>query len=103
MQLIQSGFIGMALWVIPDTTTLAASREDARLLTAQCAQCHGTNGTGMEHLAGKPYLELLDELLELKYKDEPPPELMHMQARGYTDQQLEAIADYLSKLPAVSR
>lgn len=72
-----------------------------RLLAAQCAQCHGTDGRsagGIESLAGKNADELLEELLEMKRRP-VADELMHLQARGYTDEQLRLIAEYLSSLP----
>jgi len=66
-----------------------------RLLAAQCAQCHGTNGnavSGFESIAGED--DLYEELLEMKRK--PVPEsIMDRQARGYTDAQIRLIADYL--------
>ena len=39
-----------------------------RLLAAQCAQCHGTNGNGpgFDELAGKSAGELYNELREMK-------------------------------------
>jgi cytochrome c553 len=72
-----------------------------RLLAAQCAQCHGTDGRsvgGIESLAGKGSRELLEKLLEMKQRP-VPEELMHRQARGYTDDELRLIADYFSQLP----
>lgn len=69
-----------------------------RLLAAQCAQCHGTNGRGgFEDIAGKPASDLYGDLREMKQR--PPETIMDRQARGYTDAQLRAIADYLSSLP----
>ncbi len=79
------------------TAVVAGESEDARLLASQCAQCHGTNGTGMETLAGESYGELIDELNEMKQKTDL--DIMHLQARGYSDAQIDLIADYFSKLP----
>jgi cytochrome c553 len=77
----------------------AGAAEPGRLLASQCAQCHGThgNGPGFDELAGKSSSELFDELLEMKYR--PVEGIMDRQARGYTDEQLRLIADYLSTLP----
>lgn len=73
-----------------------ASAEPGRLLASQCAQCHGTNGSGpgFEEIAGK---DLFNDLLDMKYR--PVEGIMDRQARGYTDEQLRQIADYLSTLP----
>lgn len=73
-----------------------ASAESGRLLASQCAQCHGTNtaGPGFAELAGK---DLFNDLIEMKYR--PIEGIMDRQARGYSDEQLRQISDYLSTLP----
>jgi cytochrome c553 len=78
------------------TAIPARAAEPGRLLASQCAQCHGTNGTGpgFEEIAGK---DLFNDLIEMKYR--PIEGIMDRQARGYTDEQLREIADYLSTLP----
>ncbi|WP_434149817.1 c-type cytochrome [Methylocaldum gracile subsp. desertum] len=83
-------------------TPLSAFSEPpaGRLLAAQCAQCHGTDGSGYESLAGESADELYDELIERKYR--PVEDIMDRQARGYTDDQLRLIADYLGSLPRAS-
>ena len=70
--------------------------EPGRLLASQCAQCHGTNGTGpgFEQLAGS---DLFNDLIDMKYR--PVEGIMDRQARGYTDDQLQLISDYFSTLP----
>lgn len=80
---------------------LAAAAADAappagRLLAAQCAQCHGTNGQavgGMEKLAGESESEIYGELIKMKANIKPA-EIMHRQAAGYTDAQIRLIARY---------
>jgi cytochrome c553 len=100
MKHIEIYFLGAMLFIAPYTQVLAGGVDDGRMLSSQCFQCHGTNATGMEELAGKSYSELSEELLDLKYSDDTPAKIMHMQARGYTDQQLKDIAYYISLLPA---
>jgi cytochrome c553 len=70
-----------------------------QLLAAQCAQCHGTNGNGpgFDELAGEGAGELYDELREMKARR--VESIMDRQARGYTDEQLRLISEYLSTLP----
>lgn len=86
---------------------LAASQAAAdeprtgRLLAAQCAQCHGTNGhavSGAESLAGWSAGALLGELLEMKRRP-AGDSIMDRHARGYTDEQLRLIADYFAAQP----
>ena len=66
------------------------------MLAAQCAQCHGTNGAGpgFDDIDGESAGELFHELLEMKNRR--VESIMDKQARGYTDQQLLDIANYLA-------
>jgi len=86
-------FIGAPAW--------AGEHEDARMLASQCAQCHGTDGraTGdIEPLDGKSRDSLYSDLIEMKYSTDRG-ELMHLQAKGYSDQQLCTIARYFAHTP----
>jgi cytochrome c553 len=71
----------------------------ARNLSAACFTCHGTDGRSVggipPALAGRNKDELLRALAEFK-SGKRPATLMHQQAKGYTDQQLEAIAGYFA-------
>ena len=71
----------------------------ARNLAAACFTCHGTDGRSVggvpPALAGKSKAELLEILKGFK-TDARPATLMHQQAKGYSDQQLEAIAGYFA-------
>jgi cytochrome subunit of sulfide dehydrogenase len=71
-----------------------------RLLAAQCAQCHGTNGAGpgFDEIAGETSKELYSELLEMKNGNQIEG-IMDRQAHGYTNEQLQLIADYLASQP----
>jgi len=86
---------GAALLIV----TVPAAAEPGGLLAAQCAQCHGTNGAGpgFETLAGRDADSMFNDLLEMKQR--PVEGIMDRQARGYTDEQLREIADYLSAQP----
>lgn len=72
-----------------------------RSWAAACANCHGTNGRaqpGMPSLAGTPREELLRSMLEYK-NGVRPATIMHQLAKGYTDEQLAALAGYFAALP----
>ena len=72
-----------------------------RLLASNCFQCHGTDGRGdgtFERLAGKSASDIYNDLREMKAENKRG-EIMTIHALGYTDAQLRAIADYLSKQP----
>jgi cytochrome c553 len=74
---------------------------NGRLLASNCFQCHGTNGKGpgFEKLAGESANEIYKELVEMRSGKEGSldKDIMVRHAMGYTDAQLRAIADYLSK------
>ena len=71
-----------------------------RLLASNCFQCHGTNGRGpgFDRLAGKSASELYNELKEFQSGKEGNG-IMAKHAMGFTDAQLRALADWLSKQP----
>jgi sulfide dehydrogenase cytochrome subunit len=90
--------LGVAL-AAAATQVVCAEPSAGRLLAAQCAQCHGTNGAGgFEAIAGQNPASLYEELLEMKAR--PVENIMDRQARGYTDAQLWLIAEYLATLPS---
>ena len=72
--------------------------DGGRVLASQCFQCHGTDGRGshIESLAGESERELIEEMREMKAENKS--DIMHYQAKGYTDAQIRAIAAYISSL-----
>jgi cytochrome c553 len=77
----------------------AAAAQDGRTLAATCAQCHGTDGRGATRevtpLAGLPKSFIVEQVKAFR-DGKRPATVMHQLAKGYTDSQIEAIADYLS-------
>ena len=70
----------------------------ARSLAASCAACHGTDGRaqpGMESLAGANKDDMIKKMLDYK-AGRKPATIMHQLAKGYTDEQIEAIAGYFA-------
>ena len=80
------------------TTASAQVVPNGRLLASNCFQCHGTNGRGpgFDRLAGKSANELYSEMKEFQSGKEGNG-LMARHAMGYTDAQLHALADWLSR------
>jgi cytochrome c553 len=80
----------------------SARAEDyqARSWAASCAACHGTNGRGgygVPALAGRSQADLAAVLKEFKHDQRRTATIMHQFAKGYTDAQIERIADYFSR------
>ena len=74
-----------------------------RALAANCAQCHGTDGrpvAGSEvpRLAGRDRAELLARLTAFKQVSVRAT-VMDQIAKGYSDEELAALADYFARLP----
>ena len=81
----------------PPPPTSSSEIHPGRLLASNCFQCHGTNGSGgFDRIQGST--EVLSELRKFASGEEDPTGIMAAHAVGYTDEQLQLIADYLSKL-----
>ena len=77
--------------------TAASTVPNGRLLASNCFQCHGTNGKGpgFDKLAGKSASSLYSDLKEFQAGQEGNG-IMAKHALGYTDAQLQALAQWLS-------
>lgn len=68
-------------------------------LAASCTGCHGTNGAtqgnALPPLAGQPKEQLLAALKDFK-TGKRPATIMTQLTKGYTDEQLEALASYFA-------
>lgn len=76
-----------------------ANARAARYLAANCANCHGTTGNAqgaMPSLAGQPKAYMVDQMKAFR-DGKRPATIMHQLAKGYTDQQVELIADHFSR------
>ncbi len=80
----------------PPPPTSTNDIHPGRLLASNCFQCHGTNGSGgFDRIQGST--EVLSELRKFASGEEDPSGIMAAHAVGYTDAQLQLIADFLSK------
>ena len=69
-----------------------------RNLAAACANCHGTNGMsqqGMPSLAGQQRTYLAQQMQDFR-AGKRTATIMHQIAKGYTDEQIDALAAYFA-------
>ena len=75
----------------------------ARNLASACFTCHGTDGRSVggipPSLAGRDRNDLLQAMKDFK-AGKRPATIMHQQAKGYTDQELEILAGYFASVKA---
>lgn len=101
--MLKKGVPAIALLALAAAAQPAAaqSMEDrARYWAASCAACHGFEGRSTSEvpaLAGKSKGDLYKALLDFKSGATKTATVMHQHARGYSDAQLEAMADFFSK------
>jgi cytochrome c553 len=76
-----------------------AQDTSSRNLTAACAICHGTDGRAVTRdvvaLAGRPREDLAAQLRAFR-DGQRPATVMHQIAKGYTDQQIDAMAAWFA-------
>lgn len=78
----------------------SAPADAVRYLAANCANCHGTLGKSvgsMPSLAGQPAPYISEQMRAFR-DGKRPATIMHQLAKGYTDEQIDALAGYFSRL-----
>ena len=91
---IATGLLILSGWVHAQ----APSVTQVRSWAAACANCHGTNGQaqpGMESLAGVNKDDIVKKMQDFK-AGRKPATIMHQLAKGYSDDQIQAIAAYFA-------
>ena len=94
------GFAISALGVMPALAQTDANA--ARYVAANCANCHGTAGVAkdaMPSLAGQKKETIAAQMRAFR-DGKRPATVMHQIAKGYTDAQIDAIADFFARQPA---
>jgi cytochrome c553 len=79
---------------------LAATSDDklGRTIAATCTGCHGTNGVsagGIPSLAGVDKERLAGLLREFR-DGKRPATVMHQHAKGYSEEQIDAVAGWFA-------
>jgi len=91
----------MRIWILMMLALAGdAAGANGERLYATCAACHGTGGAGrgeaLPVLAGQSKEALVASMRAFK-AGQRPATIMHQIAKGYTDEQIEEIAAYLSR------
>ncbi len=84
----------LALW----SAAAVGATEDDRLLASQCLGCHAADSTGrggFDRLTGETASEITEEMVEMRNKS-GSGNIMHLQARGYDDAQIQRIAQWFA-------
>ena len=90
--------LALPLWAGAQSTSEADLRS-AALLASNCANCHGTLGNAqgaMPSLAGQQKTYIVEQMRAFR-DGKRPATIMHQLAKGYTDPQIEAIAEFFSR------
>lgn len=92
--------IGSGCILLAGTFSASAEISGGELMANSCFTCHGPQGSGAESMPPiKDYSQ--DELISILtdfQEGERAPTVMDRHATGYTDEQIRAIAEYLSEL-----
>jgi sulfide dehydrogenase cytochrome subunit len=99
MKTLSMSLAAAALLALPGLSQAQAPDPlQVRSWAASCANCHGTNGNaqpGMVSLAGTPQDAIVKKMLDYK-AGRLPATIMHQLAKGYSDEQITAIAAYFA-------
>ena len=89
--------MGLALAALP---SYAQESPAARSLAATCASCHGTDGRSATKevvaLAGLPRDHIASQMRAFRDGSRPGT-IMPQLAKGYSDQQIDLMAEYFSR------
>jgi sulfide dehydrogenase cytochrome subunit len=95
---VRSGLMAVTLLASWSVQAQAPDALQVRSWAAACANCHGTNGQalqGMEPLAGVSQDDIVRKMQDFK-TGRKPATLMHQLSKGYSDEQIQAIAGYFA-------
>ena len=87
----------------PNFAPSNTSPKGIQSMAAACSMCHGTNGrpaagSVVAGLAGRPRDEIVQSMAQFKAGTKPAT-IMHQVARGYSDAEVAALADYFASQP----
>jgi cytochrome c553 len=87
---------------VPEAVPAASPFEQrVEIIAMTCAACHGTDGrkaSAIPALAGKPSPVLSALLMAFKQDQMPDATVMPRLTKGYTEEELRAVAEYFASL-----
>lgn len=89
-----------AFWATAATANDFDQRQ-VEVLAGSCANCHGTEGRlagAIPAIANRPASVLEAQMLAFKNDEEPRATVMDRIAKGYTDEEIRALAHYFANL-----
>lgn len=95
--LVGAALLAGSLCASPALSAEAASGEQ---LSNSCTACHGIEGRGgsaVPALAGQPAADLVQKLIDFR-DQKGNATIMNRIARGFTDDEIKALADYFSSI-----
>ncbi|MGF1592658.1 MAG: c-type cytochrome [Kiloniellaceae bacterium] len=100
MQRIRFGMAALALGALAAWSTTAAQADERRgaILANTCFSCHGTDGHSagaMPSIDGKSASYISDTLMRFRDGSKPSTVMARI-AKGFTDEEIEALAGYFS-------
>jgi cytochrome c553 len=100
MNKIAAGTAALACVVVTTAGAQSGDTTQARYIAANCANCHGTSGKSsgaMPSLAGQSKVYLVEQMRAFR-DGKRTATIMHQIAKGYTEAQIDAVADHFSRL-----
>ncbi|MGH8718249.1 MAG: c-type cytochrome [Burkholderiales bacterium] len=85
--------LSLAVFTLP-----VCAADEGQTLSASCAGCHGTVGKSvgaMPKLGGLEKAYIVQQMQDFK-SGKRPATIMHQLAKGYSDEQIEAMAAHLT-------
>ncbi len=95
---IQNALSATALLALSGLAQAQIDPLHVRSMAASCSACHGTDGRaqpGMESLAGANKDDMVKKMRDFK-TGRKPATIMHQLSKGYSDEQIVAIAGYFA-------
>lgn len=99
--------VGMVAVLVFAAPALASAQDigQARSLASTCFTCHGTDGRSVggvpPALAGRTKEYIVQQMKDFR-DGKRPATIMHQQAKGYTDAEIDIIAGYFAAVSAAA-